>query len=472
VLVKCPVMCDMFRRCFWSIALLSFCTGSAATETPEASAYRSAAPRKSKSKRASSAFGSHRKPPPATLLQKGREEHHHEHHHEHLHRLAAKSANCSEPYSAENRLSQAVGCHCTPFTRSDESPRILVTGGAGFVGSHLIPRLRSKFPGATIKVVDNLWRGAVENLVGDDGVPSVDFVKDFCAEDLTDEAVSLRVTKNAQIVFHLADIVAGVDFVFKHQEFVYQQNIRINTHVAKAAKANGVRTFLYTGTACSFPKNLQESYSTTRIPENKTYPANPESAYGWSKLMGEYELQLAKVPGVFDVGILRFHNLFGPGMIYDANRSQALPSLIRKGIEYPKEDFVVWGTGKQYRDFLYIDDAVEALMMMLDRGMNKGAIQVGTSEPTTLHDAAMAVKALVHEYVGRDVNPTFDTSKPEGDKGRVAEVTRAREILQWRAKMPFEDGLRRTMEWILRDMHVKFESRVPASSRRSGLRRW
>ena len=348
---------------------------------------------------------------------------------------------------------------CSAFGKHDSAPRVLVTGGAGFVGSHLIPRLRQELPTASIKVVDNLWRGQLSNLLSEHGQQVVDFVEDLCVEDLTNPEVSLRLMTNVDLVYHLADVVAGIDFVFGHQPFVFRENILINSNVLTAARQHGVRDFIYTGTACSFPKGMQSDYNLSRIPDDRAYPAEPESAYGWSKLMGEYELGLAQHPGEFNVGILRFHNLYGPRSNYGPNVSQVLPSLMRKAIAYPAEPFQVWGSGMQYRDFLYIDDAVEALLAMLRFGMNAGPVQVGTGEPVTIRTAAELVSALSEELMGKTLPlPVFDTSKPEGDRGRVADIARARTILRWSAKTDIADGLRTTFKWVLQDRRLRRRS--------------
>ena len=339
----------------------------------------------------------------------------------------------------------------TPFSISDRRPRILVTGGCGFVGGHLLPKLVLRYPGATIKVVDNLWRGNITNVIAEDHAPYIDLNKDLLIADLSDERVSDHVTKNVDLIIHLADIVAGIDFVMNNQHFLFQINMRINMNVIRSAKRNKVRDFVYTGTACSFPKHLQSSYQMTAIPENMTYPANPESAYGWSKLMGEYELNIAKEPGVFNVGIVRFHNLYGDRINYGPNRSQALPSLVRKAIMHPKESLSLWGSGKQYRDFLHVSDAVNGILATIERGMNKGAVQIGTGVATSLEDAASEISYLAKKLLNKDVNFIPDRTKMEGDMGRVADLTRARDILKWKAQISFKQGMESMFRWILQE---------------------
>jgi GDP-D-mannose 3',5'-epimerase len=268
-------------------------------------------------------------------------------------------------------------------------------------------------------------------------------------------------TRHAQTIYHLADIVAGIDIVFANQRFVFDRNMQINLNTIRAARANAVPNFVYTGTACSFPKHLQSGYAVTRIPENLTYPANPESSYGWSKLMGEY--QLVREQGEdFHVGIVRLHNVYGPRCRYGkSDGSQALPALVRKAIAFPAEDFLVWGSGRQYRDFLHVDDAVSAILAVRERGMNQGVVQVGSGEPVTLRSAAFGVAKLAKKIMNKHIVPIFDSKAYEGDRGRVAELTRAVAVLNWTAQVRFNDGLESLFRWILEDMR-KIAS-VPAS---------
>lgn len=322
------------------------------------------------------------------------------------------------------------------------SLHILVTGGAGFIGSTLVKRLVDC--GAEVTVMDNLWRGRLENLRRPDGSPVIDLEKNFHLVDLTDYAKCTELVRNVDVVYHLADIVAGINFVFGHEPFIFRQNLLINTNVLSAAVLNNVPNYIYVGTACSFPKHLQMQPGVVRLSEDQTYPAEPESSYGWSKLMGEYEARLAQKDGKINVGLLRLHNVYGPGAAFDPKRSQVLPSLIRKAVRYPNEPFIVWGSGDQYRDFIYVDDVIEALLAVLERGMNRDLIQIGSEQPTTIRQAA----ELVVKISGKPIEVQWDTSKPEGDRGRIADCARAREILGWQPRVDLETGLQRTHDWI------------------------
>ena len=137
------------------------------------------------------------------------------------------------------------------------------------------------------------------------------------------------------VVIHLADIVAGIGYVFKNQLFLYRANVVMNSNMLNAAIQNKVKKYIYVGTACSYPEEMQAELNPPPFKEEDAYPASPESAYGWSKLMGEYECELAQKEGNIEIGILRLHNVYGPPCEMSPEKSQVIPALCRKAINYP-----------------------------------------------------------------------------------------------------------------------------------------
>jgi nucleoside-diphosphate-sugar epimerase len=327
--------------------------------------------------------------------------------------------------------------------------KILVTGGAGFIGSSLTKAL-VRF-GADVTVIDNLWRGSLENLRVHGNEYAVDMQRKFHHADLTHYSKCLEFIRDADYVYHLADVVAGINFVFSNEAFVFRKNVIINTNTMSACVVNGIRNLIYVGTACSYPKHLQMQDGIVQLREDQTYPAEPESSYGWSKLMGEYEASLIAANTLMNLGLLRFHNVYGPGSVFDPERSQVLPALVRKAINYPKEDFVVWGSGKQYRDFVYIDDIVDALLLVAEKGMGKGLIQIGSEQATTIQQAA----ELVVKLSGKDIPIRYDEKGPQGDRGRIAQCALARAILDWHPKTSFVNGMKHLYDWIQKQMELQ-----------------
>jgi nucleoside-diphosphate-sugar epimerase len=327
--------------------------------------------------------------------------------------------------------------------------RILVTGGAGFIGSWLVEALARL--GSDVYIVDNLWRGSLANLKRADGTSWIRLADHFTLADLREYSAALTACLKAKpdLVFHLADVVAGVDFVFANEPFIFRTNLLINSNILAAAVECGVPRLTYLGTACSYPKSLQATSGGAPLVEQQAYPADPESAYGWSKLMGEYEAELVGNHSAMQVGILRAHNIYGPRTLLSVTRSQVIPSLIRKAIRYPEEEFVVWGSGKQARDFLFVADAVDALLRLPLRGMPKGPIQIGTAVETTVAQLA----SLIVELSGKDIPIRFDTQKPEGDRARSGSYEKAKEELGWDVTTALRDGLAITYEWASEQIH-------------------
>ncbi len=326
--------------------------------------------------------------------------------------------------------------------------KILVTGGCGMIGSNLVKRLVRE--GHEVSVIDNLWRGKLCYLDNADGKPAIDIDTHFHNIDLSAPVGLDEIVAEQEYVVHLADIVAGIDFVFNNQGDLFRLNNLINTnlfHSVRKAGKDRIKGLLYVGTACSYPLTRQNTLDVVPLKEEELFPAMPESAYGWSKLMGQLEIgYLEKETGI-PCCTLQFHNVYGAPCDYGA-RSQVIPALIRKALNYPEEDFVVWGSGNQGRAFVHVDDVVEALVLALQKGWGHGWIQIGPSECTSIREIALTVV----EISGKPIKPFFDTSKPEGDKARSADFTKAREILGWEPKVSLRDGLKQQYEWVKAQM--------------------
>ena len=316
---------------------------------------------------------------------------------------------------------------------------ILVTGGAGMIGSNLVHRLLRQ--GHDVTVVDNLWRGSLGNLQFPD--VKFDLKTRFFERDLREPGVLESLPGPFDYIVHLADVVAGVGYVFANQGEIFTNNILINTHVVSSVRKLKPRGYLYVGTACSFPQLLQSGPEARPLREEDQYPADPESGYGWGKLMGEYEAQLMEKETGIPVCVLVFHNVYGAPCDLGP-RAQVIPSLMRKAARYPAEPFSVWGSGAQGRAFVYIDDVVGALMAGLDRGWGQGPIQIGPDSCTTVRELAEIVVATS----GKEIPIQFDLTKPEGDKGRCANYAKAKRILGWEPRTKLADGMAKTYKWV------------------------
>lgn len=322
--------------------------------------------------------------------------------------------------------------------------KILVTGGCGMIGSNLVKRLVKE--GHEVTIIDNLWRGRKEYLNDKDGIPVIDMDTHFFNLDLSiNEGIDGIVEQN-EYVIHLADIVAGIDYVFSNQGDLFRLNNLINTnlfHSVRKAGKDKVKGLIYVGTACSYPLTRQNSLDVIPLKEEELFPALPESAYGWSKLTGQLEIGFLEKETGIPCCTLQFHNVYGSPCDY-GQRSQVIPALIRKAINYPNEEFNVWGSGKQGRAFIHVDDIVDALVLALEKGWGHGWIQIGPSVCTSIREIAETVIRIS----GKDITPFYDTTKPEGDKARSADYSKAQEILGWEPKVSLEDGLKQQYDWV------------------------
>lgn len=321
---------------------------------------------------------------------------------------------------------------------------IMVTGGCGMIGSNLVKRLVKE--GWDVYVADNLWRGKIEYLNDENGNPVIDLDTHFLKKDLTVYEDVKEVIGITDYVVHLADVVAGIDYVFKNQGEIFRINNLINSNVFDCCRKSGkekIKGLLYVGTVCSFPLTRQNTLNPEPLREVELFPALPESAYGWSKLVGQLEMgYLEKETGIPSC-ILMFHNVYGTPTDF-GERSQVIPALIRKAVNNPEESFNVWGSGEQGRAFIHVNDIVNALVLALDKGWGHGYIQIGPSNCTSIKEIA----EKVIEISGKDIKPFFDTSKPEGDKARCADYSKAKEILGWEPMVSLVEGLRESYSWI------------------------
>lgn len=321
---------------------------------------------------------------------------------------------------------------------------IMITGGAGMIGSTLVKRLVKE--GWDVYVTDNLWRGKLEYLYDEGEKPIINLDTHFFKKDLAVYGEAESIIGMTDYVVHLADIVAGIDYVFSNQGDLFRVNNQINSNLFAACRKVGkekVKGLLYVGTVCSFPLTLQNTYNPGPLHEDELFPAMPESAYGWSKLMGQLEIgYLEKETGI-PCCTLMFHNVYGTPTDF-GTRSQVIPALIRKAVNYPNEEFIVWGSGNQGRAFIHVNDIVEALVLALNKGWGHGWIQIGPDHSTTIKEIAYKVA----EISGKGLEPVFDTTKPEGDSARYADYTKAKSVLGWEPKIDLDEGLRECYAWI------------------------
>jgi GDP-D-mannose 3',5'-epimerase len=309
------------------------------------------------------------------------------------------------------------------------------------IGSNLALRLADE--GNNVYVVDNFSRGTRQNLLEKDHKTLL-VDGNIIEGDLRDPNTFSRLPGPFDEIYHLADVVAGIGYVFKNQLAIFRDNILINSNTIDYARKTSPELFLYVGTACSFPAHLQKTRTSRGLVESDQYPAAPESSYGWSKLMGEYETFLLNSDCGIPVSVLSLHNVYGTPCDISPARSQAIPSLIRKAIE-STGSIEVWGSGNQSRAFIHVRDVIDAIILARDKGRGKGLIQIGPDFSLTIREIA----EIIVKISGKDLRLSFDTSRPEGDFSRHADFSKAKSVLGWNPKVDITSGIMDMYTWIL-----------------------
>eukprot|EP00199_Chlamydomonas_sp_CCMP681_P001397 CAMPEP_0119103700 /NCGR_PEP_ID=MMETSP1180-20130426/2084_1 /TAXON_ID=3052 ORGANISM="Chlamydomonas cf sp, Strain CCMP681" /NCGR_SAMPLE_ID=MMETSP1180 /ASSEMBLY_ACC=CAM_ASM_000741 /LENGTH=682 /DNA_ID=CAMNT_0007088269 /DNA_START=215 /DNA_END=2263 /DNA_ORIENTATION=- len=339
------------------------------------------------------------------------------------------------------------------FRPDTPHPRVIVTGGAGFIGRALVKRLRLTHGPGQVEVIDNLWRNTADNYPMHAGT-------DFCNVDLRNETATLQYIRGARTVYHMAEIVLYIPPVTSDRESNLRDNLLINNHVLLACKLNFIKEYIYGGTALQstrLRRNIQM--------DNQTMTVEQESAARWTLLMEEHRAHLTQLSdtGILAVGLLRFDNVYGPGCDWSPAMAHAIPSSIHNAKRLPEEvdNTMTTGAGLKHRDFLYIEDVVDALLLVQHQGLNKGVIQIGSRQTITLN----ALNVLVQETIARKMDTSFSaTSRVESDVRPLPVVGRAWQILNWKPNHTLSEGVSLTVDWMLQ---TKNQTAV-ASAMRSG----
>lgn len=315
--------------------------------------------------------------------------------------------------------------------------KVAVTGGAGFIGSHIVRRLKAE--GHQVSMIDDMSSGSLRNLrdlgVGEDPVVG----------DLKDYAVARKALKGVESVFHFAAEVGSVAYLHgteAREVAALQSNLSIDVNVFRACLENRVRHVVYASSVSVYPFGEQQGSSVKFREEDSDRKVDPEGGYGWSKYIAEK--QLAMMPGVSS-GVARIFHAYGPNIYMAADRSQVVASLMRKAIRFPREGFTVWGDGSQRRCFVYIDDAVDALFMLYDR-VKTGetlTVNVGSTEEVTVRELAERMISMSRKKIQME----FDPSKPTGALNRMPNLSRAKKLLGWAPTTGLSEGLARTYAW-------------------------
>lgn len=323
--------------------------------------------------------------------------------------------------------------------------KVVVTGGAGFIGSNLVCRLVQE--GFDVIVIDNLIRGKESNLA--EVMDKIQLIK--C--DLRNPMCAMHWFRGADVVFHLANVLGGVLFIKKNELRCYD-NAVIDRNVLIASVENKVGKLIFTSTACVYPVHLQTvAYEGYLLKETDATSAGaePESLYGWVKLVTEQAIKKAHELHGLNAVILRLFNVYGPKEDFDPEYGHVIPALITRMIK-GKHELVVWGSGEQSRSFTYVSDVVDALMLAMEKDVPCKPINIGSQERVKIKEVVEILNNLAYHYLGKRFNIVYDHSKPMGVFTRCPDITRARKYLGWEPKVNLNEGLRMTFEWALKNV--------------------
>ncbi|MBF0239024.1 MAG: NAD-dependent epimerase/dehydratase family protein [SAR324 cluster bacterium] len=316
-----------------------------------------------------------------------------------------------------------------------EHKNILVCGAGGFIGGHLIAEFRSQ--GYTkIRAVDikpfSQWYQRF---------PDVDnLVLDLKLLENCRQAVN-----GCDLVYNLAADMGGMGFI-ENNKALCMLSVLINTHLLQASQETGVERFFYSSSACVYAADKQTHTENPGLKELDAYPAQPEDGYGWEKLFSERMCRHFREDFGLATRIARFHNVYGSHGTYDGGREKAPAAICRKVIQAKlsgQQEIEIWGDGKQTRSFMYIDDCIKGIQLIMESSILE-PINLGSSEMVTINQLVDIVEDIAKIKLKR----CYNLDAPKGVRGRSSDNTLIKQLLDWEPSCSLKDGLERTYAWI------------------------
>ncbi len=326
--------------------------------------------------------------------------------------------------------------------------RVIVCGGGGFIGHHLISALKA----------DGHWVRGIDLKYPEFAATEAD---EFELLDLRRWEQCERALRGARgaDVYNLAANMGGIGYIENNKAVIMHDNVLINTHVLEGSREAGVARYLYTSSACVYPIYRQQVADVTPLREEDAYPADPEDGYGWEKLFSERQCRHYWEDFGLETRVVRFHNIFGPLGTYDGGREKSPAAICRKVAQAADDgEIEVWGDGTQTRSYCYVDDAVEGVRRLM-RTSHREPLNVGQERLISINGLVDLVAGIAGKRIRRR-----HVTGALGVKGRTSDNTRLRAVLGWEPQLSLEEGLRRTYAWIAEQL-VAQDHGTPAAAR-------
>lgn len=320
-----------------------------------------------------------------------------------------------------------------------KSDKIVVCGGGGFIGGHLVA---------------DLLRQGHRNIRSVDIKPFEEWYQRFpevenLQLDLQDKAACEQALRDSQIVYNLAADMGGMGFI-ENNRALCMLSILINTHLLMTARKFGVQRFFYASSACVYAADKQVDPNVTALKESDAYPAMPEDGYGWEKLFSERMCRHFWEDFGIVTRVARYHNVYGPHGTWTGGREKAPAAICRKVIEAKlsdKQEIEIWGDGHQTRSFMYIDDCLKGTQAILNSDILE-PINLGSDELVSINQLV----DIVEDIAGIKLKRNYNLKAPKGVNGRNSDNTLIKKYLGWAPNIRLRDGLEKTYRWIQREM--------------------
>ncbi len=318
---------------------------------------------------------------------------------------------------------------------SDKNDLVVVTGGGGFIGGHLVARLleegHTNVRSVDVKAMDEWYQHH-------DGVEDVQL-------DLTLLDSCMKALDGAKTVYNLAADMGGMGFI-ENNRALCMLSVLTSTHVLVAAQEHGVERVFYSSSACVYAADKQTDTNITALKESDAYPAEPEDGYGWEKLFSERMARHFREDFGMATRVARYHNVYGPHGTYDGGREKAPAAMCRKVIQAKlsgDHSIEIWGDGEQTRSFMYIDDCVEGTRRLIDSDIIE-PINLGSDELVSINELV----SIVEEIGGITLDRSYKTDAPQGVRGRNSDNTLITELMGWAPSTSLRDGMEKTYKWV------------------------